>query len=77
MYHPYLREGVVMSPHAQKLFDEGIFAFSAGMGFLDNPYLELTDLTKARIWIDGYVAAFISWRASRHPAPPAIEGRGL
>jgi hypothetical protein len=42
-------------------FYEGHSAFRRGMGFLDNPYLD-TDITSARIWIDGYVAALIEAR---------------
>lgn len=58
-------------------FDEGIYAFSAGKGFLDNPHLEAADLTAARVWIDGYVAAFIAYRErhsqSRNELAASIE----
>ena len=42
-------------------YREGYAAFKSGLGFLDNPYLEI-DITAARVWIDGYVQSLIDAR---------------
>lgn len=53
----------------QQIFDQGIYAYAGGVGFLANPYLD-TDITNARIWIDGYVSALIAHREAKKVPPP-------
>jgi hypothetical protein len=47
-------------------FDQGIYAFAAGKGFFDNPYMDVIGKeTEMRIWVDGMVAGIIAYR-NRH-----------